>query len=786
MQNTEKAPQAQQFGDVVALFPQKSNAVDTAKIPKASEQALAFLRTLDADGWHNLVALNPSEDRGPPVDARTFAPGQFDEIAKWVDSHDGRHNIYYSVNEPRPGSPNKKLSGDDIRAIRAIVADIDLPPLPSGTRTEAVDAAVSDHLKTITALAGKSSAPPTMTIDTGGGAALVWKLDRRYRTDQSRSWAENQGRGIAAAFGGDDVHDLARIMRLPGSENIPTPSKVKKGRVRRRASMTECRLDRVYGETHLSTAYTPIAGMPLGNERADVAAAAEAIDMYEAESHSSYEVLPEKLRSDFEAAQATDPKLKSLWGGDPTGLIGGDTSGSGWRFSLAVRLSHHEKFGPQDFANLVMVWPKVDHDKIDHRALARDWGRGAAPNIAKRERVLGYHEPIQDAAPPVPALNRWIDPREWEGKPIPPRQWEVEGWIPRGEVTLLYGDGGTGKSLLIHQYATAAAVGVPWLGQKTRPGRIMGFMCEDSAEELQRRQADINGVLHVAHSDLGNLRLQSRKQEDNVLAFWDRSSGLKLTRTWEQLRADAVAFAADVLIVDTLSDVFAGDEVNRVQVNAFVKVALGRLAASFGGSVIALGHPSLSGLSSGSGMSGSTAWNNAVRSRLYLRYHDRDKRGNVRELETMKSNYAAKGSLLKIKWDRGAFSVIAGRTTVDEVNTGWPSTMVPRLDDAAESATIKALNECAGVSLSPGRTSVNYAPKVLKNRCPELLADLTAVEVADAITRLERKGKIRHGEIGRNASRKAILGYVVIPDNPTDKIPENSSDEISKPASVFA
>jgi RecA-family ATPase len=83
--------------------------------------------------------------------------------------------------------------------------------------------------------------------------------------------------------------------------------------------------------------------------------------------------------------------------------------------------------------------------------------------------------------------------------------------------------------------------------------------------------------------------------------------------------ADAKAFRADVVIVDTIADVFAGSEIDRMQVNAFVKSCLGRLAQEIGGSVIALGHPSMAGKQSGEGESGSTAWSNAVRSRLYLK-----------------------------------------------------------------------------------------------------------------------------------------------------------------------
>ncbi len=47
----------------------------------------------------------------------------------------------------------------------------------------------------------------------------------------------------------------------------------------------------------------------------------------------------------------------------------------------------------------------------------------------------------------------------------------VPGLIPAGNVTLLAGDGGTGKSLLAQQLADATVMGGTWLGQPVGPRR---------------------------------------------------------------------------------------------------------------------------------------------------------------------------------------------------------------------------------------------------------------------------------------------------------------------------
>ena len=178
----------------------------------------------------------------------------------------------------------------------------------------------------------------------------------------------------------------------------------------------------------------------------------------------------------------------------------------------------------------------------------------------------------------------------------------------------MYGAGAIGKSLLIQQYATAAATGRDFLGLKTRPAQVMGFFCEDAPDELHRRQIDINRSLGVSFEELQNLRITSRRTGDNLLATWNRSGEMQRSELWQQLVNDAQAFRADVVVVDTLADIFAGSEIDRAQVSSFMKACLGRMAQEVGGTVIALGHPSQSGLSSGEGISGSTAWSNAARS----------------------------------------------------------------------------------------------------------------------------------------------------------------------------
>ena len=366
-----------------------------------------------------------------------------------------------------------------------------------------------------------------------------------------------------------------------------------------------------------------------------------------------------------------------------------------------------------------------------------------------------------DAGPDFEPL-KLISPLEWQGKEPKEREWEVEGWIPKGEVTLLYGDGGIGKTLLIHQYATAAAAGMDWLGQPTRKARVLCFFCEDSEDELHRRQRDILAGMMLDYADIDeNLRIAPRKFLDNAFAHWDRNTGaLRLQNIWIALRDAAVEFKADVVIVDTIADVFSGSEIDRVQVNSFVKACLGRLASEINGTVIALGHPSMAGKSSGSGTSGSTAWSNAARSRLFLRYPKGTEKGNIRELEGMKSNYGPKGNLLKLRWERGAFAVVAG--AVAEFPEKSAKGHIPNLEDAVEMAVVSALVLYPEEPLSMSERAANYAPRFLKRAEPGIFEAFQVPEINNAMDRLIRRGTIKATEIGRKANRHALMGYKVM------------------------
>lgn len=258
-----------------------------------------------------------------------------------------------------------------------------------------------------------------------------------------------------------------------------------------------------------------------------------------------------------------------------------------------------------------------------------------------------------------PPPLRVIEPIAWQNQPIPERRWIIQDLIPVGAVTMLGGDGGLGKSLLGMQLTTAVATGRPWIGMQPMEVRALGVHCEDTDDELHARQADINQAYGVDFGDLDRLKLVSRVGEDNVLMEVDkynRPTG-RGTAFYDQILRLAKDFGAQLVLLDSLHDLFAGNENSRPEARQFINL-LRRIATEIDGAVVLLSHPSMSGLNSGTGTSGSTAWNAAVRSRLYLTRptgdgDEQDPDGRV--LKTMKSNYGAVGGKVPLRWKDGVF-----------------------------------------------------------------------------------------------------------------------------------
>jgi hypothetical protein len=595
------------------------------------------------DGGHDgaiELAWSDAQD-GKLRHAVMFGTDELDELverAVAVNRTPGR-NVYVGAALRKPGIGGGRAKDEDIYALSAFYADID----------DDVTATASINYK-------NRGCPPTGVVITGRHphlrAQLYWRLESPVRDPDL---CRRQNLALAQALGGDpSVVNLARVLRLGGSIAWP----VKNGRIIERTeflSFDDGRA-RTYMAEQIARAYpasepaleTPALSAPLIR-------------------------LPPQLQIGS-ANLSVDVCIARIRAGDH------------WHDNMLRLVGHWIARGWSDAEILTtaeaMTLPGYTRDQTRREVTAMIAGGRRKWNKPDAAHVVDQHEDEHSQRPLI------VDPRSWSGKPVPERQWLVEDWIPMKHVTALYGDGGLGKTLLAQQLLTSVATGRDWLGLPVRKLRAFGLLCEDHEDDLHINQERINGAYWIEYKQLGDLRLWPSVGFDNLLMTFDGQDSGKgqLTEFFSSLLDEVRDFGARFVVLDTAADLFGGNENIRTQVRQFISNACGRIARAIDGTVLLCAHPSLSGMASGSGSSGSTAWNNTVRSRLYLTQAlaeaGEEADPDARVLTRKKSNYARAGETLTLRWVDGVMMPCAAagderdeadvrRAVLDEIERAW-------------------------------------------------------------------------------------------------------------------
>ena len=253
---------------------------------------------------------------------------------------------------------------------------------------------------------------------------------------------------------------------------------------------------------------------------------------------------------------------------------------------------------------------------------------------------------------------------KWDDEPRPEREWAIFDRVPLNQVGLFSGEGGTGKSIIEMMKDVAHVAGKDWLGSLPEIGPAFYLGAEDDEKEIHIRFHDIARHYGVTFTDLiaDGLRVLCKLGQDATLCVLNRSGRIETTQLYRELYEAAGDLKPKNISIDTLSRVFAGSEIDRVQVYAFA-MHMQALAMVAHGSVTVLSHPSLAGQSSGSGISGSTAWHGAFRFRQFLTTpkDDEEDRDNpepdpdLREIVFKKNQYGPSGDTITLHYRNGLF-----------------------------------------------------------------------------------------------------------------------------------
>jgi RecA-family ATPase len=341
-----------------------------------------------------------------------------------------------------------------------------------------------------------------------------------------------------------------------------------------------------------------------------------------------------------------------------------------------------------------------------------------------------------------------LDLARYDTEPIPERQWGVRDRFPRRNVALLSGEGSAGKSVVFLQLAVAHVLARDWLRSMPEPGPVLLVNCEDEGVELVRR---LDPILRNHHATFGEvvaagLHLFPLVECDPLLAVPDRSGRVVPTPLYTELLEKAQAVRPICTVIDNVADVYAGSEIDRSQVRQFVAL-MRRIALAADGYVIMSAHPSLSGIASKTGLSGSTQWHNSVRARAYL-HKNGEAASDARVLEFMKSNYSALAERVELQWMNGLYLPVAIPSA--------PEQAAARA--AADALFLQLLEryERKGDNVSPKRTSNNFAPSVFAKTPEAKKAHFGRQQFEDALDRMIAADRVvieTYGPASRRASR---------------------------------
>ncbi len=306
-----------------------------------------------------------------------------------------------------------------------------------------------------------------------------------------------------------------------------------------------------------------------------------------------------------------------------------------------------------DHAECQVKWDSLKPTQTSYKAIfERAQGLGWANPISARCEFdfSGLFGKVDSDTREIGPLLKPVSVLDVLTNPSHPPEFVWDSYIPCGVVTMLGAHGGTGKSTIALMLAVCAAIGRPLFGMEVKLCKVLFVSLEDSGDIARHRLANICklwGIDPLALDD--RLHIVDGTEYPELFSAESRGAG-HLTDTYMEMSAIVQTKRIGLVIVDNASDAYGGDEIQRRQVRSFIR-ALAMVIKPTKAGCLLLAHVDKNTSRSrkpegGEGYSGSTAWHNSARSRLFLARGDDD----LLTLEHQKSNLGRLREPIKLEW----------------------------------------------------------------------------------------------------------------------------------------
>lgn len=524
-------------------------------------------------GWFTICAF----ERGEPRVTRWIDTDKLGPAARAIERASERFDIYTSVGTWAEPARRGRGKARDVISIAGMWADLDIGEAGHRLAKSGLPNP-SDEAAALAILTGLPA--PSAVIHSGGGLQVWHLFDEPWVFDDNKAAAEvaeGWHRRLVAAGEERGVHvdalgDLARILRVPGTRNLKLATG---GGGWRPVELREA----------TGAAY-PVADLSaLGIRR-------------EPSGEDSRAAPDDRKRPDefpLSWAQILEPHgwtVDRIDQGDTLWFRPGKGKGDGHsaithsqppvmvNYSATAGLPEGEQPEGKKLTKL-RVYALLNTDG-DLKAAQRELARLTATPVQVAKQVARFAGCLLDWS----AL--------WTAE-IPEPDWLCEPLIERGRQVALFSEAKVGKSLLLLEICMALVAGRPVLGNPARLGPVQRPLTivyidkENTHEDLRARgmkmgydDATLDGLHYYSFPDL---------------SWLDTDEGGK------ELLALATHHGADLVVIDTLSRVVEGDEVDNDTYHDFYNFTGVRLKAA-GIALVRLDH---SGKDVSKGMRGASS-----------------------------------------------------------------------------------------------------------------------------------------------------------------------------------